>query len=376
MTMQHASDNANGADVAIIGAGPIGIELAAGLRQGGARVVHLEAGSIGATMQWWAPGTRYFSSPERIEIAGVPLITPNQDKATREEYMAYLRGVMRQFALPIHTFTRVVNVERDGDGFVLNTVPSRRGVGGPAELTDHRTPEATGENLPVTRFRAKNIVLAIGNMHMPRMIDVPGEDLPHVSHYLADPHMYYDRRVVIVGGKNSAVEAAIRLYRVGAHVTMSYRGEQFDTRRVKYWLRPELEWLIDKGWVGFHPRTVVCRIGHDAIELADIDDPSKRSRVDADNVLLLTGYMQCGDLFDQLGVERRGETRAPVFDTETMRTNVEGVYVAGTAAGGSQTRARLFIENSHVHVERIVRTLIGATVPWATAPEYASLEES
>jgi thioredoxin reductase (NADPH) len=208
------------------------------------------------------------------------------------------------------------------------------------------------------------------------MLNVPGEDLPHVSHYLADPHAYFGRRVLIVGGKNSAVEAAIRLYRVGAHVTISYRGHTFDPKRVKYWLRPELEWLIAKGRITFLPSTTVQEINVDHVVLASINGRSATGSIAADDVLLLTGYMQDATLFEQLGVELEGEERAPRHDPGTMQTNVPAAYVAGTAAGGSQRRARLFIENTHVHVQRIVRHIAGADVPWPVESDYAALEES
>jgi thioredoxin reductase (NADPH) len=155
---------------------------------------------------------------------------------------------------------------------------------------------------------------------------------------------------------------------------MSYRGDALDAKRVKYWLRPELEWLVSKGRIRFLPRTCVDRI--DAHGLWLRQGPDKPDFVPADDVLLLTGYEQDPTLFEQIGIDLEGEERAPRFDAKTMRTNIDGVYVAGTAAGGSQRRARLFIENSHVHIARIVRDLTGRSVPWAIEDDYAALEES
>jgi thioredoxin reductase (NADPH) len=343
-------------DVAIIGAGPIGIELAVALKHAGVRFALIDAGNVGSTFMWWAPGTRFFSSPERIAIAGVPLVTINQEKATREEYLAYLRGIVQQFDLSVMSGTRVKQIEPIGPAFALQ-------CGG---LVDSI----------VREVRAQRLILAIGNMHRPRLIDVPGENLAHISHYLADPHLYFGRRVLIVGGKNSAVEAAIRLYRIGARVTLSYRGEAFDPKRVKYWLRPELEWLIHKGRIAFHPRTLVQAIDGDRVQLCSIDDPAAIREVQVDDVLLLTGYLQDTMLFEQLGIDLECDERAPKHDLHTMQTNVAGVYVAGTAAGGSQKRARLFIENTHVHVQRIVRDIAGVDVPWKVEGDYAALQES
>jgi thioredoxin reductase (NADPH) len=360
------------ADVAVIGAGPIGIEAAIGLKHAGVNYVQFEAGAIGSTIQWWAPGTRFFSSPERIEIAGVPMQLVHQDKALREEYLAYLRGVVRQFDLDIQLFTRVVWIDRVSDQFHVGSQMSTHGVGGPQEIVAFEGVRAKPQAASV--WRVRKIVLAIGDMHRPRMLNVMGEDLPHVSHYLQDPHVYAGRRVLIVGGKNSAVEAALRLYRAGAHVTMSYRGGGFDPKRVKYWLRPELEWLISKGRINFHPRTLVQEITPQHVRLCSVDNQHSLAAIPADAALLLTGYVQDPSLFAHLGVELQGDAQAPRFDINTMETNIPGVYVAGTAAAGSQQRARLFIENSHIHVRRIVRDIAGVDLPWSTDEELAALE--
>lgn len=339
-------------DVVIVGAGPIGIELGVELQRRGIDFTIIEAGTVGATMQWWAPGTRFFSSPERIAIAGVPLVTANQDKATREEYLAYLRTVVGAFNLRIETCTRVIQARRTTDGFELVTQRSTHGVGGPAELTEQM---ATAE--PRVRY-ARRLVLAIGDMHRPRMLGVPGENLPHVSHFLADPHTYFGSHVLIVGGKNSAVEAAIRCYRIGCDVTISYRGTRFDPDRVKYWLLPEIEWLVKKERIRFLPETVPTWITPDHVQLRSLADATSRE-VEAGHVLLLTGYVQDATLFEQLGVSLSGEARKPRLCLDTMESNVPGVYVIGTAVAGTQSRARVFIETSHVHVQRVADALEG-----------------
>ncbi len=389
-------------DTVIVGAGPIGLEVAAGLRRAGHPYIQLDAGPIGHTMTWWAPGTRFFSSPERIEIAGVPLATPAQDKATREEYLTYLRTVVAAHGLRVETFRRVVSARRAGDGFELGVVRSPAGVGGPEE--ERRGARPAGGPVPET-IRCRRVVLAIGDMHAPRRLGVPGEDLPHVSHYFEDPHRYVGRRVLIVGGKNSAAEAAIRLQRIGVDVAISYRRAEFDEKRIKYWLLPELKWLIEKGRMTFYPRTAVRAIGEGWADLAEAgplddepeawdgsspehEDPGFRpggdalvgtpQRVEADDVLLLTGYVQDKSLFEQLGVRLEHRERRPAHNAETMETNVPGVYVCGTAVGGTQTRARVFIETSHVHAERIVRAITGVRGPGpAREPvAYGRMEES
>lgn len=353
-------------DTVIIGAGPIGLELAAALKSQGVDYLHLEAGQIGATMQWWAPGTKYFSSPERIEIAAVPLVVPDQEKATRENYLDYLRAVVGVHGLNVQTYTRVVRIDKEHGGFTLHCARSYHGVGGPRERAFDPEEQSIAETI-----RARRIVLAIGDMHRPRMLSIPGEDLPHVSHYLGDVHQYANQRVLIVGGKNSAVEAAIRLFRAGARVTISYRGKWFDPDRIKYWLYPEIEYLIKKEKIAYLGDSTLDEV---TPHYAKLTHPGGAESIAADFVLLLTGYEQDASLFEQLGVELVGEDRKPRHDLKTMETNVPGVYVAGTAAAGSQKRTKVFIETSHIHVQRITAALQGR-VSDATGEDY-TLEES
>jgi thioredoxin reductase (NADPH) len=330
-------------EVLLVGAGPIGIELAVALKARGIAYVQLDANQVGSTIAWYAPQTHFFSSPERIAIAGVPLQTLDQTKATREEYLTYLRAVVQQFDLQIETFERVVSLRRRAEGGF--------------EVTSVR---ASGER----HWRARYVVLAIGDMHRPRLIGVPGEDLPHVSHYFGDPHQYFRRRVLIVGGQNSAVEAAIRCYRVGARVTLSYRGRELDGKRIKFWLLPEIRSLIRDGRLVWLPSTTVREIRGDRVLL----DPERE--IVADAVLLLTGYEQDSDLFEQAGVTLDGEGRRPRFDEQTMETNVPGLFVAGTGTAGTQIGGvKEFIETSHVHVARIVAALTRTAAP-AEAPAY------
>jgi thioredoxin reductase (NADPH) len=328
-------------EMAIIGAGPIGIELAVCLRRAGVTYLHLDAGQIGHTMTWWPRNTTFFSTTERLAIAGVPVPNNHQNRITGEEYLAYLRAVVEQFDLPIHTYEPVTDVSRDAEGFTLITAP----------LAGQR------------RYRARRVALAIGDMHYPNRLNIPGEDLPHVSHYFRDPHDYFRRRLLIVGGKNSAAEAALRCWRAGARVTISYRRARFDERRIKHWLLPDLEAQIEAGTIAFLSETVPLAIYPGYVELARTEDglpvdgpPLLR---ETDFVLLATGFRGDQRLLEQAGVDLRGPNRVPVFDPETMETNVPGLYLAGTVAAGIQQRYTIFIENSHEHVGKIVRALTG-----------------
>jgi thioredoxin reductase (NADPH) len=387
----------NRTEVLVVGAGPIGLELAVALKRGGIDYLHFDARQIGYTISWFAPQTRFFSSNERIAIAGIPLQTPDQTKATREQYLAYLRGIVQQFDLRVNTYEPVVGIERKDGGFAVTTRPA----GG------------------VRNYWARNLVLATGGTDHPRRLNIPGEDLPHVSHYFNDPHTYFDRRVLIVGGKNSAVEAALRCHQAGAHVSLSYRRASLPEKSIKYWLLPEIRGLIESGKMPAYFGTVPTQITATSVQLASSglgnrargvahpigsNPPSPVLRgtaeegvvrrvaqpqstptstgggnkevasavspisVEVDFVLALIGYEQDNSLLRLAGVELRGDCGAPVFDEMTMQTTVPGLYVAGTAVGGTQEKYTVFIENCHVHVERIIAALTGAAAPAAPPP--------
>ncbi len=329
-------------DVALIGAGPIGIEMAVALKRAGVDYLHFDAGQVGATIAWFAPGTRFFSSNERIAIAGVPLVTLDGGKATREQYLAYLRQVVTLYGLKINGYEAVTHIAREADHFVLTT--------------DRRGRQRT--------MRAKRIILATGGTASPRLLGIPGEDRPHVSHYFRDPHDYFNTNLLVVGGKNSAVEAALRSYQAGANVSLSYRGAALPEKTIKYWLYPEITGLLGAGKITGLFGTTPLEIGADHVRLATadgrvIDHP-------ADFVLLMTGYVADMSLCRLAGVTLEGERQTPHHDPATMQTDVPGVYIAGTAVGGTQDRYSLFIENCHVHVDRIIASLLGRTSRTAT----------
>ncbi len=323
------------AQLAIVGAGPIGLELAAAMKADGMDYLHFEARQIGHTISWWPRNTYFFSTTERIEIAGIPMQNSSQQRATGEGYLAYLRSVVEQLDLQVNTYEPVIDIQQQSQGFLL------------------RTATLTGEK----HYSCQKLVLAIGDMHAPNLLNIPGEDLPHVSHYFSDPHTYFRKRLLIVGGRNSAVEAALRCWRAGSQVAISYRRANFDHERVKNHILPDLLTQIELGNITFYPETRPVEITRQDVVLEKNNDERILHAVDF--VLLNTGFRQDPRLFELAGVSLMGEQRAPQFNPDTMETNIPGIYIAGTAAAGSQVRYKIFIENSHVHVGKIVLALTG-----------------
>ena len=334
--------------VAIVGAGPIGLELAVALKDAEVDYIQFDAGQIGSTIGWYPLEMPFHSSSERLAIAGVPIQVADQQKAKREEYLAYLRAVVMQFALEVHTYERVSGIRRLDDGsFEIDT----------ATTAGERT------------YRCEAVVIAIGSMHAPRLLGIPGEDSPHVSHYFRDPHTYFGKKLLVVGGRNSAVETAVRCQRAGAQVTLSYRRNDFDAARVKFWLLPEIRSMLRDERMKFLPKTVPLEIRGRSVLLAKTDDngavapDSEISEVSADFVLLMTGYRQDTTLFSMLGVARVGIDQEPDYNPDTMETNVPNVYVAGTAVSGTpQGKVRVIVETCHVHTPRIVAAITGRRV--------------
>ncbi len=348
--MTERTDEATVIDVAVVGGGPIGLELAAGLEELSVAYRLLEARQIGHTISTWPRHTHFYSTAERIAIAGVPIPVVDQEHITGEQYLAYLRAVAQQFNLRINAYERVVELQAGPEGFSL------------------RTETRTGER----RYRSRYVVLATGDMSAVNKLGIPGEDLPHVTHRLDDPHHYFGQRLLVVGGGNSALEFAARCWRAGAEVTLSYRGAAFNALFVKSRLMEDFRTLTREGKISFLPRTIPLEIGPQFVTLA----PTRNGRPIADQctrhptdfVLLCTGYTADLSLFEQAGVAfAGGPGKVPQFNPDTMEMDVPGLgdetglFVAGTAASGQQARHRLFIETSHHHVTKILERISGRT---------------
>lgn len=326
-------------DLLIVGAGPSGLATAIAAKQHGLDFAIVERGVLVNSIFRFPTQMVFFTTPELLEIGKLPLITP-YEKPTRLEALRYYRRVVDSFGLQIAFHEEVVEIERDGGG-------SSETAGGPAAFVV--TSRASGG----TRVRqARAVVLAIGYYDLPNLLGVPGEDLPHVSHYYAEAHPYYRQRVVIVGGKNSAAEAALELYRAGAQVTLVHRHATLGDS-IKYWVRPDIENRIKEGSIAtrFESRVVEIR-PTDVI----IETHGTREHIPAEGVLLLTGYHPDADLMRRAGIECHPQTLAPALDPETFETNVPNLFLAGGAVAGKNT-GNIFIENGRFHGERIVKVL-------------------
>jgi thioredoxin reductase (NADPH) len=318
-------------DLVIIGAGPSGLATAIAAGQAGLDYTVLEKGVLVNSIYQFPVHMSFFTTPELLEIGGVPLVTP-YEKPTRIEALRYYRRVAEKFDLRIEFGHHVTGLARDPATGVL-TVTS----------TSSRS---------TTTERARAVVLAIGYYDHPNRLGVPGEDLPHVSHYYRDAHSSYRQRVVIVGGKNSAAEAALELFRGGAHVTLVHRRSTLGAS-IKYWVKPDIDNRIAEGSIPARFDTRVVAITPEAVE---VEHQGQRDALPADRVFLLTGYHADFALLDACGIAIDADTGVPAYDPSTLESNVPSVFLAGGVLAGKDT-APIFIENGRFHGERLVRVL-------------------
>jgi bacillithiol disulfide reductase len=357
-------------DVLIIGAGPSGLSAAIACKQRGLDYQVLEQGVLVNSIFHFPPQMVFFTTPELLEIGGLPFMSPF-DKPRRAEALNYYRKVVDAHDLQIGYDEKVLTIEREPSG------PDGADETVPAVLFAVETRSSRG----VRRARlARTVILAIGYYDHPVMIGVPGEELPHVHHYYGEPHPHYQQRVVVVGGGNSAAESALELFRAGAHVTLVHRAQTLKPS-IKYWVRPDIENRIKEGSIAAHfsavvreirPTSVVigpCR-GSDRAVVPDVPVPpdgsagyvapsrtgqSSDEEIPADAVYLLTGYRADTDLMVRAGVALT-ERQGPVHDPTTFETNVPGLFVAGGAIAGVDT-GTVFIENGRFHGEKIVEVI-------------------
>ncbi len=337
-------------DVIIIGAGPSGLSAAIAAKRRDLDYQVIEQGVLVNSIYRFPPQMVFFTTPELLEIGGLPFVSP-YDKPTRAEALKYYRRVVDIHDLQIACEEKVLSVEwetagSDGSG----------GTGGDEGVFAIETESRHG----VRRARfARHVVMAIGYYDHPVLLGVPGEQLPHVHHYQGEAHSHYRQRVVIVGGGNSAAESALELFRAGAHVTIVHRASSLKST-IKYWVRPDIENRIKERSVAarFNSRITEIRASSVIIRSGGSGGPDgsgTEEELPADAVYLLTGYRADADLLQHAGVTL-DERDAPVHDPETFETNVPGLFVAGGAIAGVDT-GTIFIENGRFHGEKIIEVI-------------------
>ena len=317
-------------DVVVVGAGPAGLATAIAATRSGLECQVIEKGALVNSLLHYPTEMVFFTTPELMEIGGMPFVSP-YDKPTRLEALRYYRRVTDAYKLDVVFDETVVGISRDVH-FMVDT-QSARGV----RRSCH----------------ARFVVIATGAYDVANHIGVPGEDLPHVSHYYTQPHPHFRKRVVIVGGKNSAAEAALDLYRAGASVTLVHRRAALG-EGIKYWVKPDIENRIRELSIAAKFNTTVVEIRPTSVV---VDTDGHRSELPADAVFLLTGYGADTTLLRNAGVELNPETCGPVHDPMTFETNVPGLYVAGALVAGVRS-GTVFIENGRFHGQQVIDAIV------------------
>lgn len=313
-------------DTLIAGAGPIGLACAISARRRGIDPLVMDTGSVVDSITRYPIGMGFFTTPELLEIGGHPFVASGS-KPTREEALKYYRGVVRTEGIRVRPYTRLIGAERR-DGAI------------------HATIEHAGTAETV---RCRRLVLATGYYGHPNRMCVPGEDLPHVARYFDEAHRSYNTDVVVIGGRNSAVEAALELFRAGARATIVYRRAAFPDS-IKYWLRPDIENRIRAGEIAAVMGATVMEITPRAVVVRDATGGTRS--IPADRVYALTGFHPDFSLFERCGIRLDPETMAPELDRATLETNVPGIYMAGSITEGRNTSG-VFIENGRFDGEKI-----------------------
>jgi len=327
--------------VLVIGAGPAGLATAIAATRAGLSCQVIEKGTLVNSLLHYPTEMVFFTTPELMEIGGMPFVSP-YDKPTRVEALRYYRRVADAYQLDVVFDETVRAVAREpapsvGSTFVVDT-QSALGIRRPRH--------------------ARFVVMATGAYDVPNILGIPGEDLPHVSHYYTQPHPYFRKRVAIVGGKNSAAEAALDLYRAGSHVTLIHRKPVLGDS-IKYWVKPDIENRIRDGAVAAKFNTRVVEIRPTEMLLERETDGTRES-LPTDAVFLLTGYRADTALLRNAGVDINPETCGPVFDPETFETNVPRLYVAGAMVAGLRS-GTVFIENGRFHGQKVVEEIVRRT---------------
>lgn len=314
-------------DIIIIGGGPIGLACGIEAKKAGFSHLILEKGCLVNSLYNYPVNMTFFSTSLKLEIGDVPFMSVNP-KPTRMEALEYYRRVAIQWALNINLFEGVEQIKPVGNGYEIQTT---KGI-----------------------YKAKYVVVATGFYDIPKLMNVPGEDLPKVTHYYNDPHFYAMQNVVVVGANNSAVDAALETWRKGANVTMIVRSEEIGSR-VKYWVKPDIENRIKEGAINAYFNSEIKEIKEKEVV---ISTPDGDVTLPNDWVIAMTGYQPNLPFLKKMGIELSAdEIMQPRYDCETQETNLKNVFLAGVVCGGMNTHS-LFIENSRIHAEQILKEIV------------------
>jgi len=317
-------------DIVCIGAGPTGLATAIEAKRAGMRPLVIDKACLCNSIFHYPVNMVFFTTPELLEIGDLPLVCA-ADKPTRVEALKYYRKAAEHYALELRLYERVLRVDgQDGD-FTLVTV-SEKGT--------------------EQKYHCKKITVATGYYDLPNLLGVRGEELPHVSHYYTEPHEYWNQDVAVIGGKNSAAEAALDLYRNGARVTLVHRGKDLGAT-IKYWVRPDIENRIKAGQIKALLNARVEEITKDEVA---VEQHAQTKRIPAMQVFVLTGYHPDFSFIESLGVKLDPESRRPALDPHTLESNVPGIHLAGVVIGGRHT-GEIFIENGRFHGKQIIQAL-------------------
>ncbi len=320
-------------DLVVVGAGPCGLAVGIAAKQADIPCVLLERRNIVSTIERYPLGMQFFSTPERIEIGGIPFVT-SSEKPYRRDGLIYYRRVAEHYRLDIRPGEDLVDASREPDGGFLLSVRRPH---------DEKT------------YRARAVVFATGYFDNPNYLRVPGEELPHVKHYFVEGHPYWHLQVVVIGAGNSSVDAALECWRAGAKVTLVHFGEGLD-RTVKPWVLPDITNRLKEGSIAVRWRSRIVAITPTHVDIETVGKSGVES-LPADAVLAMTGYHADTSLLKRLGVPVDAATGIPEHDEHTMATPVPGCYLAGVMASGNDAN-RLFIENARGHGELIIQDIL------------------
>jgi thioredoxin reductase (NADPH) len=314
-------------DLIIVGGGPTGINVAVAAQQAGLKYLVVEKGVLVNSLYHFPANMTFFSTSKNLEIADIPFIS-HTEKPTRREALEYYRRIVESYDLNMRYYEPAVKLSESAQGYELKTTKGT--------------------------YQTKNIAVTTGFYDTPRMLNIPGEDLPKVKHYYDEVHPYVGQKVLVIGAANSACDVALECWQKGASaVTMAIRSQEIYSR-VKYWIKPNIENRIKEGSITANFETEVVEIAPGS---ATLKNKSKTWTIDNDFVLAMTGYQPDYALLDLLMVPTTGEHQKPDYNPDTLETTQKGIYVAGVVNAGRKT-SELFIENTRDHGERIVGSIL------------------